>query len=137
MFSEMKTAERELARELRRTEGAAIKEIASRIGVAKSSVSRWVRDIQLTPEQHEQLLLRNPAYNRQRSGTWIQAARRRAEREAFQKDGALRVREGDVSFIAGCMLYWAEGAKDRNQLQFANSDPNMVRFFVDFLRKHL
>ena len=31
------------------------------------------------------------------------------------------------------MLYWAEGAKDRNQLTLANSDLNMVRFFKDFL----
>ena len=41
-----------------------------------------------------------------------------------------------MSFVAGCMLYWAEGAKARNQLQFANSDPVMARFFVDFLKKH-
>ena len=33
------------------------------------------------------------------------------------------------------MLYWAEGAKDRNTVCFANSDPAMVRFFVEFLRK--
>jgi hypothetical protein len=33
------------------------------------------------------------------------------------------------------MLYWAEGSKDRNQLQFCNSDPAMVRYFVDFLRE--
>ena len=133
MFSIVKTVERELARALRRDEGASIKEIARRVGVSISSVSHWVRDIELTPEQHAQLLLRNPAYNRQRSGTWIQAARRRTEREACQNGGRARARDGDVSFVAGCMLYWAEGAKDRNQLQFANSDPEMVRFFVDFL----
>ena len=33
------------------------------------------------------------------------------------------------------MLYWAEGAKDKNQLAFANSDLAMVRFFVGFLRE--
>lgn len=35
------------------------------------------------------------------------------------------------------MLYWAEGSKERNVLQFSNSDPAMVRFFVDFLRAEL
>ncbi len=35
------------------------------------------------------------------------------------------------------MLYWAEGSKGRNQLHFANSDVNMVRFFWDFLREQL
>ena len=67
----MKTEERELARIIRRDEGAPIKEIARRIGVAPSSVSRWVRDIQLTPAQQQELLRRNPAYNRQLSGTAI------------------------------------------------------------------
>jgi transposase-like protein len=132
----MKTEEREMARVLRREEGASIKEIARRIGVSTSSVSHWVRDIELSPEQHEQLLLRNPIYNAQRSGTWVQAARRREERRARQEEGRLLARERNVSFVAGCMLYWAEGAKERNQLQFANSDPEMVRFFVDFLRTH-
>lgn len=31
------------------------------------------------------------------------------------------------------MLYWAEGAKERNVVKFANSDPAMVRFFASFL----
>ena len=31
------------------------------------------------------------------------------------------------------MLYWAEGAKQRNQLHFSNSDPDMARLFVRFL----
>lgn len=35
------------------------------------------------------------------------------------------------------MLYWAEGSKGRNQVHFANSDVNMVRFFWEFLREQL
>ena len=34
------------------------------------------------------------------------------------------------------MLYWAEGSKSRNAAQFVNSDPVMVRYFVEFLRTH-
>jgi transcriptional regulator with XRE-family HTH domain len=65
MFSEVKTRERELARRIRRDEGASIKDIARRIGVSVSSVSLWVRDIELTPEQSAALAARNVAYNRQ------------------------------------------------------------------------
>ena len=32
------------------------------------------------------------------------------------------------------MLYWAEGSKMRNSMQFVNSDPAMVRYFVRFMR---
>lgn len=136
MFSEMKTAERELARAIRRDEGAPIKEIARRVGVAPSSVSVWVRDIELTPAQEQELLRRNPAYNRQLSGTKIQAANRRAERVAYQERGRSLARGGETCHVAGCMLYWAEGEKDRNALRFYNSDPEMVRFFVFFLKRY-
>jgi transposase-like protein len=132
----MKTAERELARAIRRDEGAPIKAIARRVGVAPSSVSVWVRDIQLTPAQEQELLRRNPAYNRQLSGTKRQAANRRAERIAYQEEGRRLARRRDACHVAGCMLYWAEGEKDRNALRFYNSDPEMVRFFVFFLKKY-
>lgn len=33
------------------------------------------------------------------------------------------------------MLYWAEGARHRNSLRFTNSDPEMLRLFVRFLRE--
>jgi hypothetical protein len=130
----VKTQERELARELRRCEGASIKDIARRVGVSVASVSVWVRDIELTPDQHAALQLRNVAYNRQMSGTWKQAANRRAERASYQEEGRELARGGDPLYVAGCMLFWAEGGKNRNTLRFTNSDPEMVRFFVAFLR---
>jgi transposase-like protein len=133
----MKTEQRELARTIRRLEGAPIKEIARRLGVAPSSVSVWVRDIELTPSQEQELLRRNPAYNRQLSGTAVQAANRRAERIAYQEAGRELALQGDSGHVAGCMLYWAEGEKDRNALRFYNSDPEMVRFFVSFLKTYV
>lgn len=33
------------------------------------------------------------------------------------------------------MLYWAEGSKLRNSLEFANSDPNMLVLFLRCLRQ--
>ena len=35
--------------------------------------------------------------------------------------------------IGGCMLYWAEGSKRRNDVEFTNSDADMMRTFVAFL----
>jgi transcriptional regulator with XRE-family HTH domain len=131
----VKVAERDLARRLRREQGLPIKTIAATIGVSSSSVSRWVRDIELTPEHAAALRDANPIYNRQRSGTARSSANARARRVAAQQAGARLAQAGDPLHQHGCMLYWAEGARSRNQLAFTNSDPEMVELFVHFLRR--
>jgi AcrR family transcriptional regulator len=130
----MKTEQRELARLLRQTEGASIKEIARRVGAAQSSISRWVRDVELSEEQTAALVRR--ASEGHIKGRTINSDLRRSARRLAQDEGRERARTRDPFHFAGCMLYWAEGAKSRNQLRFSNSDPEMVRFFVDFLRTY-
>ena len=132
----MKTRERDIARRLRSEEGLPINEIARRVSVSKSSVSIWVRDIELTPQQEAVLKAKNPAYNRQLSGWRQNAAKHRANRVAAQESGRTLARRSDSLHLAGCMLYWAEGSKRRNQLCFSNSDPAMVKFFVVFLKTY-
>jgi hypothetical protein len=131
----VKLAEREHARKLRREKGLPIKVIAAEVGVSSSSVSRWVRDIELTPEQEAALREANPIYNRQRSGTARSSANARSRRLAAQAHGRRLAAAGDPLHAAGCMLYWAEGARSRNRLMFANSDPEMVDLFLHFLRR--
>ena len=124
------------ARELRRR-GASIRSIAAALGVSPSTASAWVRDIRLTEEQARALRAahQGPAAVACRTGAWSTLCRRRRERA--QAEGRAAARNGDPLHLAGCMLYWAEGAKDRNQLSFANSDPAMVRTFCRFLRESL
>jgi transposase-like protein len=86
MFSEMKTEERNEARRMRRDEGRAIKEIARLVGVSPSSVSGWVRDIELTHAQHAALQARNGLHERQRLAHAAMAAKARARRAAAQRE---------------------------------------------------
>jgi hypothetical protein len=51
------------------------------------------------------LLRRNPAYNRQLSGTAKQAANRRAERIAYQDAGRRLALQGEGCHVAGCTCY--------------------------------
>lgn len=37
--------------------------------------------------------------------------------------------------VAGAMLYWGEGNKGGGQVRFTNSDPEMIRVFLAFLRR--
>lgn len=132
----MKTLERAEARRLRADEGLSVKEITARLGVARSSVSLWVRDIELSPEQHERLRRRNPIYNGQRIGAKVRSARARVRRQEWQEEGRSLARRCEPFHVAGCMLYWAEGDRARNRVSFSNSDPEMVRLFVSFLRRY-
>jgi hypothetical protein len=124
------------ARELRSKRGYSVKQIAKLLNVSRSSVSLWVRDIELTEEQHQALRARNPIYNQQVAARGVTSFRRRAERRAYQEAGRAVARRGDPRHTMGCMLYWAEGTKNRNQIGFSNSDPEMVRVFVNFLRAY-
>jgi len=56
-------------------------------------------------------------------------------RSEWQEEGRQRARDSNPLHLAGCMLYWAEGSKVRNSLEIANSDPNMLRLFLRFLRQ--
>lgn len=109
--------------------------IAARIGVAKSSVSRWVRDIELSPEQAAKLAALDPARNGRLLGMQRSVERRRAERLAAQEHGRALARIGAPLHREGCMLHWAEGSKRRNAAELVNADPDLLRTFVDMLRE--
>ena len=132
----MKIRERDEARTLRREQRQSIKEIARAVGVSRSSVSLWVRDIALTPDQIEALRQRNPALNGQMAGARIRSEKARAARLAAQREGRLYATREDPLHAAGCMLFWAEGSRHRNAVQFTNSDPAMHALFAAFVRTY-
>ena len=39
------------------------------------------------------------------------------------------------SFIAGVMLYWGEGDKVSRTFRISNSDPLLIKIFVEFIEK--
>jgi hypothetical protein len=127
------------ARELRRA-GTPYKRIAAALGISPGTAFAWTKDIELTPAQKEANLRGptgplNPDRVRRAAASW--SARCRARRAVCQADGRAAARLGDLLHQAGCMLYWAEGAKSRNAIQFSNSDPRMVLLFRRFLTESL
>ena len=124
---------RDQARELR-IKGLSYNEIVARLGVSKSSVSLWVRDIPcperfayVHSERRQEGLRR---YNGARS------ARNAAQTQSAAAEiGQLTDRE---VLIAGAIAYWCEGAKNKpnrkpSRVVFINSDPGLIKFFLLFL----
>lgn len=119
------------ARELRR-QGVSVNAIATQLGLAKSTVSLLVRDIPLTEAQQVALDLANPVRNR-RIGQLAWSRKNRDRRRTAQLMGRKLAELGDPDYTAGVMLYWAEGAKARNQANIANSDPELLRLWLGWL----
>jgi hypothetical protein len=128
------------ARQLR-LQGLDYDDIVAALGVAKSSVSLWVRDLprpeRLSPEACRQRSAENTRkyWARERP---VREARRVAEIDAIAAEvGDLTERE---MLIAGAIAYWCEGTKTKRRrpnssprVTFVNSDPSLVRLFLRFV----
>ena len=124
---------RNKARELR-LQGLSVGAIAKITGASRGSVSVWVRDIELTQEQKQKLKDNQRKWAGQNAGAQTNRRRGQERRLTYQIAGREKAKEMNPLHMAGCLLYWAEGAKDRNTLSFVNSDPFMMQFFIRFLR---
>jgi len=129
---------RERARELR-TQGLDYEKIAGALGVSKSSVSLWVRDLPIPSRLSYEECRRRAAEGAHRY--WaaerpVRAAARAATcAAAAAQIGPLTDRE---LLIAGAIAYWCEGGKSKSYTRsdrviFINSDPALIRFFLRFL----
>jgi hypothetical protein len=115
-------------------------EIAAALGVAKSSVSLWVRDLARPAGLSYEECRKRAAEGARRY--WaaerpVREASRLAAREAAGSEiGGLTKRE---LIIAGTIAYWCEGTKNKpgrraDRVVFMNSDPGLIRFFLRFLQ---
>ncbi|WP_030262171.1 hypothetical protein [Streptomyces violens] len=121
------------ARELRRA-GKTYNEIVAELGVSKSSVSLWVRDLPKPIPSPERM-------HRMREARWA-PYREARDRQCAETKAAAAKEIGKLSdrelFLIGAGLYWAEGSKDKpyrrtEVVAFVNSDPDMIRVYLRWL----
>jgi predicted transcriptional regulator len=128
----MKKKEREQALVLR-NEGMSIKQIGKRLKVSPSSVSLWTKGIELSPEAKDKIENRHKECSSR--GRYVHASLARELRASWQEEGRILAQEGKRLHMSGCMLYWAEGSKGKNSVMLTNTDPQLMEFFVKFLRE--
>lgn len=126
-----------------RARGKSYNEIADILGIAKSTVSYWLRGVLLTAEAQRRLHAKIEmarergllAFNKRRSRAI------KIENKTIRKDAAQEISHlsSHDLFLIGIALYWGEGAQSENhsnpRLRFANSNPFMVLLFMKFLRE--
>lgn len=133
-----KEAEKEKAVTLRR-KGLSYREILSQVPVAKSTLSLWLGDVGLSKRQKGNLT-RKRLEAAMRGGAKRREQRLIATRlcERFAKEELDRIKNREL-WLAGIMLYWAEGSKQKitnvsQAVKFSNSDAVMIRLFLRWLK---
>jgi transcriptional regulator with XRE-family HTH domain len=126
------------ARDLRE-QGFDYSQIAAELGVSKSSVSLWVRDLPRPPGlSYEEC--RNRIAEGVRRYWAAERPIREAERAAARAAAAAQI--GQLSnreiLITGAIAYWCEGGKNKpdrrdDRVNFINSDPALIKLFLRFL----
>lgn len=122
-----KIEEQRRARELR-AQAWTLVDIAKELDVAKSSVSRWVRDVEFEPNSRRTARRRGPNKLERAKAAEIE----RCRVEGIARVGTLTERE---FLMAGLGLYAGDGAKQGNSAHFANSDPRLILFYCAWLRR--
>lgn len=135
----MKSAEKEKAIRLRK-EGKTYSEILADIPVAKSTLSEWLKSVQLAIPQKQRLTTkRKDAALR---GSEARRQTRISEVQSLERDGRTEI--GKISdrelWLIGVALYWAEGSKQHEHspstgVVFNNSDSRMLRLFLKWLEQ--
>lgn len=126
------------AQELRRR-GFSYREILLHVKVSKDTLSKWCKNIELTEDQKKRLL-ENKIFG-QRKGSIIAADNKRKARvlrtqtifkDALRDLGKLSRRD---RFMTGIALYAGEGDKTDGKGGFANTDPLLIKFMIDWFRE--
>lgn len=125
-----------------RKSGYSYSQILQDIPVAKSTLSLWLRDVKLANMQKQ-------ALTRKRLEAGLRGAEARKNNrlaiiDAHNRSALLeidRISKREL-WLMGTMLYWAEGAKakDNNvsaRVLFSNSDPLMIKVFLKWVREIL
>jgi len=121
-----------------REKGYSLNEIVEAVGVAKSSVSEWVRNIPLTEKGRQRLLTKI------KLGQLVSAENKRKKTQELLADYYRKAAEEhehikfdkNLKRLLCALLYWCEGAKDPSRgINFVNSDPSVIRSFLRLFRE--
>lgn len=125
-----------------RKRGASLRDVALRFGIQKSTLSHWFRDVPLSDFHKARLRTRHEkalVTARREAVKWHNGQKairmREAETAAAQVMKGIDCTDDTTLELALAILYLGEGMKKSGITSLGNSDPRILRFFVQSLRR--
>ena len=114
-------------------------EILRKVPIAKSTLSLWIRPVPFI--RPTKSVLRRKLLKAGKLGAEAKRKQRKVKTEKIMRLARSEVGKINTKqlLVAGAMLYWAEGSKEKEdnvsqQVAFANSDPQMCKFFIKWVK---
>lgn len=134
---------KEKTRDLRR-QGWSLGEIIRKMKIPKNTLSGWLKDIRLTKKQEKRIKAKIIAsavigrplavkVNREKMEEWKSNIRKKVKHY-----GQFATKNPEIGKLICGILYLCEGAKYPNSryLYLGNSDPKIISFFINALRRY-
>jgi hypothetical protein len=126
-----------------RKRGNSIRTIEISLGISRSTLSGWFKDVPLSLQQQKQLRSNwrsGLAQARKKAVLWHNRQKEArillAESQAKETIAALTPQSAPILDLALSILYLGEGYKSSPNTALGNSDPLILRFFIAVLRKN-
>lgn len=124
-----------------RKRGLSIGKIERRLGIPRSTLSGWFKNIELTSRQKEKLHQNWEdalIHARKKAALWHNLQKeqrlRQAENEAKATLEKIDSTKTHILELALAILYFGEGSKKNVETALGSSDPLMLKFFLSVLR---
>ncbi len=126
-----------------RKEGLSIGYIEKKLGISRSTLSGWFKNIELTSEQKKILFQRwkgGLIKARKKAVLWHNEEKNKrlqiAEEEANIVINKIDVKDKNILDLILAMLYLGEGFKSGDRTGMGNSDPLILKTFITILRNN-
>lgn len=126
-----------------RKDGKSLIAIEKNLGIPKSTLSGWLKTIRLTKIQKLQLInnkLEALKQARIKASIWHKQEKvkrlKEAEKLAENLLDKIDINDKSIQELALAMLYLGEGFKTNRELGIGNSDPLILKFFIDVYLKN-
>jgi AcrR family transcriptional regulator len=125
---------REKARQLRVSKRLTVDQLAERLGVSRTTIHYWVRDLPLPTSGPGGEW---PEAARRKGTKAMQAKNRRLREEAYEEGrGSFSTMAVDPAFRDFVCMYIGEGSKRvRNEVALCNSDPAVIRLADRWIKR--